>query len=98
VVVGGTTGPAAAPWLFLMLFIAASFLMIWRLESMTENGMEGRFLGTRIMPYRPGMGNLIFALVVRVPGASFLGAEGVARQLQKIVLDKKGLLSSAELG
>jgi hypothetical protein len=47
---------AAAPWLFLVLFIAASFLMIWRLESMTENGMEGTVLGTLIMPYCSGMG------------------------------------------
>ncbi|MEI9864044.1 MAG: hypothetical protein WDN00_05725 [Limisphaerales bacterium] len=25
---------AEAPWLFLALFVAASFLMIWRLEAM----------------------------------------------------------------
>ncbi len=43
--------------------------MIWRLESMTENGMEGTVLGTLIMPYCSGMGNLIFALVVGVNGA-----------------------------
>jgi len=60
--------PVAAPWLFLVLFIAASFLMIWRLESMTENGVEGTVLGTLIMPYCSGMGNLIFALVVGVNG------------------------------
>src|SRR5687767_12375905 len=60
----------AAPWLFLVLFIAASLLMIWRLESMTENGMEGTVLGTLIMPYCSGMGNLIFALVVGVNGTA----------------------------
>ena len=62
--------PAVAPWLFLVLFVAASFLMIWRLESMTENGMEGTVLGTLIMPYCSGMGNLVFALVVGVNGTS----------------------------
>lgn len=60
----------AAPWLFLVLFIAASFLMIWRLESMRENGMEGTVLGTLIMPYCSGMGNLIFAFVVGVNGTA----------------------------
>src|SRR4029079_3443609 len=49
---------------------AASFLMIWRLESMMENGMEGTILGTLIMPYCSGMGNLIFALVVGVNRAA----------------------------
>jgi len=42
--------PAVAPWLFLVLFIVASFLMIWRLESMTGNGMEGTVLGTPLAP------------------------------------------------
>ena len=41
---------AASPWLFLGLFIAASALMIWRLEAMSEGGIEGTVLGTLIMP------------------------------------------------
>src|SRR5690349_19292360 len=52
---------AWAPWCFLCLFVLASFLMIWRLESMTQSGMEGTVLGTLIMPYCSGMGNLILA-------------------------------------
>lgn len=47
--------------LCLALFLAASFLMIWRLEAMAKDGMEGTVLGTLIMPYCTGMGNLIFA-------------------------------------
>jgi cation:H+ antiporter len=53
-----------APWLFVGLFITASFLMIWRLERMAEDGLEETVLGTLIMPYCSGAGNLIFAYVL----------------------------------
>jgi cation:H+ antiporter len=53
-----------APFWFLVLFIAASFLMIWRLEAMSAGGLEGTVLGTLIMPYCSGMGNLTFAFVM----------------------------------
>jgi cation:H+ antiporter len=62
-----------APWLFLGLFIAASFLMIWRLEAMSAGGVEGTVLGTLVMPYCSGMGNLIFAFVLGAKGGP--GAE-----------------------
>jgi len=54
---------AFAPWLFLALFIAASFMMIWRLEAMSKRGFEGTVLGTLVMPYCSGMGNLILAFI-----------------------------------
>lgn len=38
--------------------------MVWRLESMSANGMEGTVLGTLIMPYCSGLGNLIFAILL----------------------------------
>jgi cation:H+ antiporter len=57
-----------APFCFLGLFVAASFLMIWRLEAMTESGVEGTVLGTLVMPYCSGMGNLIFAFVLGAKG------------------------------
>src|SRR5882672_9251992 len=38
--------------------------MIWRLEHMTETGVEGTVLGTLVMPYCSGIGNLIFVFVV----------------------------------
>src|SRR5207237_2637394 len=44
--------------------------MIWRLESMTETGVEGTVLGTLVMPYCSGMGNLIFAFVLGMKGGS----------------------------
>ena len=57
-----------APWLFLLLFMAGSFLMIWRLEAMNASGLEGTVLGTLVMPYCSGMGNLIFAFVLGAKG------------------------------
>src|SRR5215831_3075592 len=57
-----------APIWFLGLFIAASFLMIWRLEVMSESGVEGTVLGTLVMPYCSGIGNLIFAFVLGAKG------------------------------
>jgi len=66
---------SAAPWLFLGLFAAASFLMIWRLEAMSDSGVEGTVLGTLVMPYCSGMGNLIFVFILARnggPGAEVL--------------------------
>jgi cation:H+ antiporter len=57
-----------APFWFLVLFMAASFLMIWRLEAMSAGGVEGTVLGTLVMPYCSGMGNLIFAFVLGSKG------------------------------
>jgi cation:H+ antiporter len=57
------------------VFIAASFLMIWRLEVMTESGFEGTVLGTLVMPYCSGIGNLIFAFMLgtgRGPGSAVM--------------------------
>ena len=45
---------AGTPWLFLALFLVASFLMIWRLEAMSAGGFEGTVLGTLVMPYCSG--------------------------------------------
>ncbi|HWD18426.1 MAG TPA: sodium:calcium symporter [Verrucomicrobiae bacterium] len=69
----------AAPVGFLGLFLAASFLMIWRLEAMARQGMEGTVLGTLIMPYCTGMGNLVFTFLWAVRGGS--GAEVVTNCL-----------------
>jgi cation:H+ antiporter len=70
---------AYAPWLFLALFIAASFLMIWRLEVLSANGFEGTVLGTLVMPYCTGMGNLIFAFILGRNGGS--GADVMTNSL-----------------
>jgi len=68
-----------APWLFLALFIAASFLMIWRLEAMSASGFEGTVLGTLVMPYCSGMGNLIFAFILGQTGGN--GADVMTNSL-----------------
>jgi len=46
------------------MFLVASLLMIWRLEAMSAAGFEGTVLGTLVMPYCSGMGNLIFAFIL----------------------------------
>ncbi|MGB0415919.1 MAG: sodium:calcium symporter [Coraliomargarita sp.] len=52
------------PLLLVALFLASSLLIIWRLELMTQRGVEGTVLGTLFMPYFSGLGNLIFVGVV----------------------------------
>jgi cation:H+ antiporter len=68
-----------APWLFLALFLAASFLMIWRLEAMSKQGFGGTVLGTLVMPYCSGMGNLFFAFILGRNGGS--GADVMVNSL-----------------
>ena len=38
--------------------------MLWRLEVLSAKGFEGTVLGTLVMPYCTGMGNLIFAFIL----------------------------------
>ena len=52
------------PLIFALLFLGASFLMVWRLEALSDNGIEGTVLGTVVMPYCSGLGNLIFAFIM----------------------------------
>src|SRR6187399_2467720 len=44
--------------------------MIWRLEAMSDGGFDGTVLGTLIMPYCSGIGNLIFAVLRAKDGSS----------------------------
>ena len=70
---------AWTPWLFLALFLVASFVMIWRLEAMSAGGFEGTVLGTLVMPYCSGMGNLIFAFILGRHGGN--GADVMVNSL-----------------
>jgi cation:H+ antiporter len=70
---------AWTPWLFVALFMVASFLMIWRLEAMSAGGFEGTVLGTLVMPYCSGMGNLIFAFILGRNGGN--GADVMTNSL-----------------
>jgi cation:H+ antiporter len=54
----------ASPVTYLVTFLAASLLMVWRLESMLDHGLEGTALGTLVMPYCSGLGNLIFVFIL----------------------------------
>lgn len=58
------------PWFSLCLFLAASFLMVWRLGAMERKGFEGTVLGTLIMPYASGFSNLIFAFIMGRTGGN----------------------------
>jgi cation:H+ antiporter len=73
-----STGAWAPGW-FLALFIASSFLMIWRLEAMKAGGLEGTVLGTLVMPYCSGLGNLLFACLLGARGGP--GAEVMTNAL-----------------
>jgi len=44
--------------------------MIWRLEALSNRGFRGTVLGTLIMPYCSGLGNLIFAYISGRAGGS----------------------------
>jgi cation:H+ antiporter len=58
------------PWFSLLLFLGASFVMIWRLGAMERKGLEGTILGTLVMPYASGFSNLIFAFVLGRSGGN----------------------------
>jgi cation:H+ antiporter len=53
--------------------------MIWRLEVLSAKGFEGTVLGTLVMPYCTGMGNLIFTFIIGRNGGS--GADVMTNSL-----------------
>jgi cation:H+ antiporter len=58
------------PGVYFCLFLAASLLMLWRLEAMLDHGLEGTALGTLVMPYCSGLGNLLFVFILTQRGGS----------------------------
>jgi cation:H+ antiporter len=59
------------PLTYLLVFVGVSLLMLWRLEAMLDQGLEGTALGTLMLPYCSGLGNLIFvALMINRKGAA----------------------------
>ncbi|MGZ5781224.1 MAG: hypothetical protein ACXWIN_09755, partial [Burkholderiaceae bacterium] len=54
----------AHPLTLLTGFVLASFVMIWRLQSVENKGFEGTIVGTLIMPYCSGFANLAFVYVM----------------------------------
>lgn len=55
---------ALAPYACILLFLLASLLVVWRLEVLSGQGVEGTVLGTIFMPFCSGMGNIVFAVVL----------------------------------
>jgi cation:H+ antiporter len=55
------------PWQLAVCFLAASFLMITRLNAVEKNGFEGTVVGTLVMPYFSGFPNLCFAYLMAGP-------------------------------
>ena len=53
--------------------------MIWRLEALSTRGFEGTVLGTLVMPYCSGLGNLIFAFLLGRNGGN--GADVMTNSL-----------------
>lgn len=62
------------PLTYLLVFVGVSLLMLWRLESLLDHGLEGTALGTLMLPYCSGLGNLIFV-------ALMLGRKGSAAEV-----------------
>ena len=58
----------AHPIAQVLIFLAASAAMIWRLQAIEGKGFEGTVLGTLIMPYCLGFANLVFAYVMSREG------------------------------
>lgn len=56
------------PGVYLCIFLVASLLMVWRLEAMLDHGLEGTALGTLVMPYCSGLGNLLFVFILTQHG------------------------------
>lgn len=54
----------ASPWTYLALFLAASLLLLWRFEALLRQGLEGTAVGTLVMPYCSGLGNLLLVAIV----------------------------------
>lgn len=57
-----------SPWTYGVLFLAASLLLVWRLEALLDHGLEGTALATLVMPYCSGLGNLLFVWIVARQG------------------------------
>jgi cation:H+ antiporter len=72
---------AATPWVLVSVFLAASLLMIWRLEHLTQSGMEGTVLGTLVMPYCSGIGNILFVYEVHRQSLPLAGQEVMTNAL-----------------
>ena len=52
------------PLTYSAIVVIASWLILWRVESCLDRGLEGTALGTLMLPYCSGLGNLLFVLLI----------------------------------
>jgi cation:H+ antiporter len=52
------------PATYVGLFLLVSFITLWRLEAMLDEGLEGTALGTLVTPYFSGLGNILFVFIL----------------------------------
>lgn len=81
---------------YVALFLGASLLMVWRLEALLKHGLEGTALGTLVMPYCSGLGNLMFVAIVLQTGAP--GGEVVTNCIVNNVTNLTLVLGLAAVG
>jgi cation:H+ antiporter len=81
------------PLTYLVVFLAASLLLIWRLEAMLDRGMEGTALGAVVMPICSGLGNLLFVAVARERGvpAEEVAVNALGNNLTNLLLILPGV-------
>lgn len=54
----------AHPVTFIVCFLAASLAIVWRTEALLDRGLEGTALGTLLLPYCSGLGNMTFVFLL----------------------------------
>lgn len=84
------------PLTHLVVFLGVSTVMLWRLEAMLDHGLEGTALGTLLLPYCSGLGNLIF--VALMAGKARGGAEVLTNCLVNNVTNLTLLLGLPAVG
>jgi cation:H+ antiporter len=87
------------PLTYLAVFLAASLLLVWRLEAMLDRGMEGTALGAVVMPICSGLGNLLFVAVARERGvpAEEVAVNALGNNLTNLLLILPGVALFATL-
>jgi cation:H+ antiporter len=76
------------PLAYLAIFLGVSLLMLWRIEAMLDQGLEGTALGTLLLPYCSGLGNLIFAglMVSKFGGGREVLTNGLVNNVTNLTL------------
>jgi cation:H+ antiporter len=81
------------PLTYATLFLAASGLLVWRLEAVLARGLEGTAAGALLMPLCSGLGNLGFVLMARRHGvaAAEVATNALANNLTNLLVIVPGV-------